>query len=77
MHRSIQQIREQRSDIRPYAAKNPAEFLAVVSEYFFQRPERLETDHPKLHELLAQIYGGQNTMGNAEEEGRIQAEADR
>ncbi|HIY76704.1 MAG TPA: zinc-dependent peptidase [Candidatus Sphingobacterium stercorigallinarum] len=77
MHRSIQQIREQRSDIRPYAAKNPAEFLAVVSEYFFQRPERLETDHPKLYELLAQIYGGQTSMRDPEEMGKIQGEPDR
>lgn len=56
MHRTIEAIRKDRSDIRDYAATNEAEFLAVVSEYFFQKPSKLKDEHPKLYELLNEIY---------------------
>ncbi|MGH2623920.1 MAG: zinc-dependent peptidase [Sphingobacterium sp.] len=56
MHHTIRDIRQDKSDIRDYAATNPAEFLAVVSEYFFQKPDLLKTDHPALFELLNGMY---------------------
>lgn len=56
MHQTISAIRRDKSDIRDYAATNPAEFLAVVSEYFFQKPKLLKEDHPELYELLDEIY---------------------
>ncbi|HEX5655127.1 MAG TPA: M90 family metallopeptidase [Chitinophagaceae bacterium] len=56
MQRKIKQVAGQRSDIDPYAATNPAEFLAVVSEYFFERPDLLKTRQPELYELLATIF---------------------
>ncbi len=56
MHKTMEAIRKDRSDIRDYAATNEAEFLAVVSEYFFQKPRQLEQDHPELYELLNEIY---------------------
>ncbi len=40
-----------------YAATNPAEFFAVLSEYFFRRPERLLQFDPRLYEHLASFYG--------------------
>jgi Mlc titration factor MtfA (ptsG expression regulator) len=43
----------------PYAAKNPAEFFAVVTEYFFEKPVELKRWHPKLYEEL-QIFYKQN-----------------
>jgi len=58
MHETISEIRRNKSDIREYAASNPAEFLAVVSEYFFQKPKLLKTDHPELYDLLNEIYNG-------------------
>ncbi|WP_225554302.1 M90 family metallopeptidase [Sphingobacterium bovistauri] len=56
MDRTIKQIREGKSDIREYAATNDAEFLAVVSEYFFKKPKQLQEDHPKLYSMLNEIY---------------------
>ncbi len=48
-------VREQ-SDINPYGATNEAEFFAVVSEYFFERPDLLKTKHPELYRLLTVIF---------------------
>lgn len=59
MHETIDLIRKNKSDIRDYAATNEAEFLAVVSEYFFQKPKLLKTDHPELYALLHEIYSRQ------------------
>ncbi len=56
MHETISLIRRDKSDIRDYAATNQAEFLAVLSEYFFQKPKLLQEDHPELYELLNEIY---------------------
>ena len=61
MHEEIQKIRMGRSDINPYAATNTAEFLAVVSEYFFERPFQLQEHHPELYELLARMFSPKNT----------------
>ncbi|HEY6063087.1 MAG TPA: M90 family metallopeptidase [Chitinophagaceae bacterium] len=52
----IKKILANRSDINPYGATNQAEFFAVVSEYFFERPDLLESKHPELYELLAKIF---------------------
>jgi MtfA peptidase len=56
MQQNIQRIREERSDINPYGATNQAEFFAVVSEYFFERPDLLQENHPELFKLLTQIF---------------------
>jgi len=58
MHQAIKEIRRADApDIDAYAGVNEAEFFAVLSEYFFQRPKELETEHPGLFELLSTIYG--------------------
>ncbi len=56
MHKEIRRIMADKSDINPYGATNQGEFFAVVSEYFFERPELLREKHPKLYELLALIF---------------------
>ena len=56
MQKEIQMIAENRSDINPYGATNEAEFFAVVSEYFFERPKLLKEKHPDLYELLEKIF---------------------
>jgi MtfA peptidase len=56
MHRKIREIAEGRSDINPYGATNEAEFFAVASEYFFERPDLLQERHPELYALLEQIF---------------------
>jgi len=44
------------SDIRPYAATSPAEFFAVTTEYFFERPRQLRRRHPELYEQFRAFY---------------------
>jgi Mlc titration factor MtfA (ptsG expression regulator) len=39
-----------------YGASNEAEFFAVASECFFDRPAELRATHPKLYALLAEYY---------------------
>ena len=40
----------------PYAGVNPAEFFAVVTEVFFDRPTRLQTEKPELYAVLQDFY---------------------
>ena len=42
--------------INPYAATNPAEFFAVLTEYFFTAPEILKNCYPEVHQQLALFY---------------------
>lgn len=42
--------------IDPYAATNPAEFFAVVTELFFERPDALAAERPALYEQLRRCY---------------------
>ncbi|MBI4193742.1 MAG: zinc-dependent peptidase [Betaproteobacteria bacterium] len=42
--------------IDPYAAENPAEFFAVVSEAFFEMPSRVQADYPEVYRQLALFY---------------------
>lgn len=56
MHREIAAIKAGRSDINGYGSTNEAEFFSVVSEYFFQQPERLEKNNPELFEMLERIF---------------------
>ena len=44
------------TDIDPYGATNPAEFFAVVTEAFFERPAALKSKHPELYEELRLFY---------------------
>jgi len=56
MRQEIELIKDDQSDIDSYGASNESEFLAVVSEYFFERPELLEQKHPELYALLLKIF---------------------
>ncbi|MET3978321.1 Mlc titration factor MtfA (ptsG expression regulator) [Mucilaginibacter sp. UYP25] len=57
MHQEIHKIEEGRSDIDVYATTNEAEFFAVVSEYFFEKPEQFQTKHPELYDILSKTFG--------------------
>lgn len=52
----IVHIENGQSNIRDYGATNKAEFLAVASEYFFERPKMMKDKHPKLFEALSDLY---------------------
>ncbi len=41
----------------PYAAEDEAEFFAVATEDYFERPAGLAEAHPKLYALLREFYG--------------------
>jgi Mlc titration factor MtfA (ptsG expression regulator) len=56
IHRAIKEIKENQSDIDPYGMTNEAEFFAVVSEYFFKRPDLLAQKHPDLFARLEEIF---------------------
>lgn len=42
--------------IDPYAAESPAEFFAVLSEYFFEVPDLLQQAYPAVYEQLVSFY---------------------
>lgn len=42
--------------IDPYAAENPAEFFAVLSEAFFEIPSVLKDEYPGVYEQLSLFY---------------------
>lgn len=57
MEEKIKEIRENKSDIRAYGGTNHEEFLAVTSEYFFERPKLLAKKHPVLYEYMEMMFG--------------------
>lgn len=56
MHREMGRIKKGKSDIDAYAGTSEEEFLAVASEYFFERPKLFKTKHPQLYKILKKVY---------------------
>jgi len=56
VHREMKRIKRHQSDIDNYSLTNNAEFLAVVSEYFFDSPEKFKDRHPGLFTLMSSIF---------------------
>lgn len=56
MSDTISLIKEGHTDIDVYGATSEAEFFAVVSEYFFNRPDLLKIKHPELYRLMGKIF---------------------
>lgn len=56
IHQEMHNIEKGKSDINPYAITNEAEFFAVVSEYFFEKPKQLKAKHPELYQMLSQTF---------------------
>jgi Mlc titration factor MtfA (ptsG expression regulator) len=52
----MKKIESNKSDINPYAITNEAEFFAVITEYFFEKPELLKEKHPELYKQLSNIF---------------------
>ena len=46
-----------RTVLDDYGATNPAEFFAVSTETFFEKPVQLEKKHPDLYRQLRRFYG--------------------
>ena len=56
INKKINEINRGDSNIRDYGATNPAEFLAVATEYFFERPILLKNKHPHVYQALTRFY---------------------
>jgi Mlc titration factor MtfA (ptsG expression regulator) len=53
----IDSLRRQRPTlIDAYGATNPAEFFAVITEFFFEKPAQLKNRYPELYEQLQLFY---------------------
>lgn len=48
--------RGHRSLLDPYGSTNPAEFFAVATELFFEKPAAMKRHHPELYDQLRQFY---------------------
>jgi Mlc titration factor MtfA (ptsG expression regulator) len=49
-------LRRRKSVMHAYGATNPAEFFAVATETFFEKPVQLKKKHPELYEELYGFY---------------------
>jgi TPR repeat protein len=56
MRRKMAEIEKGNSDINRYALTNEAEFFAVTSEYFFERPGIMQRKHPALYAALERVF---------------------
>ena len=48
--------KRRRSVMNKYGATNPAEFFAVITETFFEKPRQMKKRHPELYEELKDYY---------------------
>ena len=56
IHKEMEAINNNKSDIRNYGGTNEAEFLAVASEYFFEQPKLMKKKHPELYSMLKACF---------------------
>lgn len=54
--KNTEEMLKGKSDINPYGATNPQEFLAVTGEYFFERPRLFKEKHPELYAALSEAF---------------------
>ncbi len=54
--RLVKRVEHHRGSINPYGATNPAEFFAVLSEYFFTAPNVLDESYPHVYQLLKSYF---------------------
>lgn len=50
-------IKNQKSLLDKYGATNEAEFFAVATECFFEKPKQMSKKHPELYNSLSKYYG--------------------
>lgn len=56
IEKKVDEIYAKKSDVNPYGATSKVEFFAVISEYFFERPQLLAQKHPELYEVLETVF---------------------
>lgn len=47
---------DEETEIDPYAAESPAEFFAVLTEYFFEAPDVLHTTYPVVYQQMRRYF---------------------
>jgi len=47
---------DKKTVIDSYGATNPAEFFAVSTETFFEKPKQLSKKYPELYDVLKDYY---------------------
>ncbi|MBL4848679.1 MAG: zinc-dependent peptidase [Planctomycetes bacterium] len=68
VRRKMEEIRQGDSDIDVYGLTNEAEFFAVATEYFFERPGTMRRKHPELYSMLSKVFNqdpGSTPMSSA------------
>lgn len=55
-YKALRNKRGRRSVIGNYGATNPAEFFAVATETFFEKPKQMKKKHPELYDELKNYY---------------------
>jgi len=48
--------KRKKSALNQYGATAPAEFFAVATEAFFEKPKQMKKKHPELYEQLKGFY---------------------
>jgi MtfA peptidase len=61
LHKNFIKLQQDLSGNKPtllgsYAGQDPAEFFAVATEYFFERPKDLQKTYPDLYQELSNFY---------------------
>ncbi|MCL7764613.1 zinc-dependent peptidase [Polaribacter sp. Z014] len=56
IHKEMEAINNDKSDIRNYGGTSEIEFLAVAGEYFFERPKLFKRKHPELYTMLEACF---------------------
>lgn len=57
-HEALRRRRDrERKVLREYGSQNPAEFFAVATEAFFEKPRQMKEHTPDLYEELRRFYG--------------------
>jgi len=59
--------RRRKTIMDAYGATHPAEFFAVASECFFEKPAQLQKHRPSLYQQLKQFYGQDPVLYDAGE----------
>lgn len=54
---ALRKNKRRRKVLRAYGGTNEAEFFAVATEAFFEKPDRLKEEKPELYEALRRFYG--------------------
>ncbi len=56
MEKERERVKKGKSFLRQYAGSNEAEFFAVATEYFFERPDIMVKENRKLYEIISKFY---------------------